>query len=252
MGFEVTFHYREEITKGEYAEEVKKKTIKVGEPYEEVSLDLVAGKVIAQLAHPKKLIVDVEIYEYTKKKLSYKEAEDGILIKNRKFSFDDGPVVTSSAVEETDTNAQLLNLLQQNPDLVAKLLNGGAPGTALVTSNGNRSVTKPGVAPTGRPIKKEMYDPTDPRVIDQNKGYFTINREYSIYEESGRGLTAKYVVFDDKGNRRLVASDWFVPPPKRLEYENAMMGGSDKKPDIQLSYGSTVDGEIPMPDIRRR
>ena len=87
MGYELVFYFHKEISKGEYnKEEVKKKSVKVGSPYEEVPLETVAGKIIAQLARRNILVVDVDIFELTKKKLSYKETSDGILIKNKKFN----------------------------------------------------------------------------------------------------------------------------------------------------------------------
>ena len=73
MGYELIIKYREKNEEGEYGEEIQEKKIKIGSPYDDVSLDICAGKIIAQLANRKKLVEDVEIYEYTKKKLTYKK-----------------------------------------------------------------------------------------------------------------------------------------------------------------------------------
>src|SRR5690606_33375022 len=94
LGFEITLKFHEEISKGEYnKDELKTKTTKVGGPLEDVPIEVLAGKVIAQLARRNILVVDVEIYEITKKKISFKETSDGILIKNKKFRFDDGALI---------------------------------------------------------------------------------------------------------------------------------------------------------------
>ena len=63
MGYEVVFSYKEATgNPGEYSDEVKKKTAKIGKTTEEISLDALAGKVMSQLARRNILIVDVEIY----------------------------------------------------------------------------------------------------------------------------------------------------------------------------------------------
>lgn len=90
--YEITFHYYEEIRRGEYnRDESKSRTIKVGTPEEDTPLETAASKIISQMARRNILVHDVEIYEFTKKKLSFKETPDGISIKNKKFKFDDGP-----------------------------------------------------------------------------------------------------------------------------------------------------------------
>ncbi|NDD55035.1 hypothetical protein EBZ39_14430, partial [bacterium] len=65
MGYEILYRYKEALEKpGAYGEEVKTKSVKVGKVTDEIGLDVVAGKVMSQLARRNILIVDVEIYEY--------------------------------------------------------------------------------------------------------------------------------------------------------------------------------------------
>ena len=106
MGYEVIFHYKEEEKSPQngdrsYSEEEKIKKIKVGNLEDDTPIEAVAGKIFAQLARRNILVIDVEIYEFTKKKLNYKETDDGFLIKNKKFRFDDG--VSSSIVADPIT-----------------------------------------------------------------------------------------------------------------------------------------------------
>ena len=93
MGYELIFHYKEAESPGVYKDEIKNKSYKIGKVTEDVGLDVLAGKILAQLARRSILIVDVEIYEYAKKKLNYRETNDGIVLKNKKFSFDSGVIL---------------------------------------------------------------------------------------------------------------------------------------------------------------
>jgi hypothetical protein len=118
MGFEITYYYKEATeVAGTYEEEVLMKTSKIGKFDEDVSLDILAGKIMAQLARRNILIVDIEIFEYTKKKINYKETDSGILIKNKKFSFDSGAMVTATAEEDDEELTSIL----ENKDLLEKI-----------------------------------------------------------------------------------------------------------------------------------
>ena len=46
MGYEIKYFYKEETeVKGQYSEEIKEKKVKIGDPWEEVPLEVVAGKI---------------------------------------------------------------------------------------------------------------------------------------------------------------------------------------------------------------
>jgi len=49
---------------------------------------------MAQFARRNILVQDVKIFEYVRKEVAFKEEEDGIRIKNKRFRFDDGAAVT--------------------------------------------------------------------------------------------------------------------------------------------------------------
>ena len=186
MGYELIFYYQEEIEKGKYDEETKTRKVKVGSPQEDVPLESAAAKVFAQLARRNILVTDVEIYEFTRKKLSYREVDDGFLIKNRKFRFDDGPtaVVSEEASEDAAPRDQLAALLAANPELLSQLTQqqgGGAspPKKVNVTAPPSRSLN------LGKPIREEKFDPP-PFLRDEIKRRalpFTIGQKYPIYDE---------------------------------------------------------------------
>jgi hypothetical protein len=231
MGYELVFKYHDEISKGEYDREVlKNKNIKIGSTTDEVSLDVVASRIMAQLARRNILVVDVEIYEYTKKKLSYKETEDGILIKNRKYSFDDGVNLSYSEVPDdmpADTTGimnnqpllqQLLSLLAGNQNIISDIANN----KGIIT----RAESKPNLAvlpPPSKYLRKEIFNPVQKEMIVdcKNRGMnFTVGKLYPIINERMAPIAQAgmmYTTIDDNG-KRFNLSDKFFTPNVNMEY----------------------------------
>jgi len=89
MGYEIKYKYHPRKTEGGYDTEVQKdKTIKVGKPFDDTTLDKCAAAIMAQLARRDVWVVDVEVSELVKKQINFKESADGkgIILKNKKFS----------------------------------------------------------------------------------------------------------------------------------------------------------------------
>lgn len=248
MSFEILYRYKEKDADGQFSEEVQEKTVKVGKPYEDTPLEDVAGKIIAQLARRNILVVEVEIYEYNKKKVNYSETDDGIKIKGRKFSFDDTPGLAAiHEVEEGPAPEQLMALLQSNPNLVQQLLGQvKSPGKPVPMVN------------LAGPLRYEVFDPPDPAAIKMAAAQglkLTKGKKYPIHQEkpAGPSITAGllYVVTDDVGKQVPVRSEFFIIPPKLseafLEDNVQYVGGSGPEP--QLSYGDEVASG--MPDLSK-
>lgn len=265
MGYQLTYKYYEEITKGEYnKEEVKTKTINVGSPYDEIPLENVAGKIIAQLARRNILVVDVEIYEFTKKKLSYKETNDGIVIKNKKFSFEDGACISTQDEVEENTVVQSV----KNPDMQEQLLsvlNSLLAGQTKPPPFPATSSDKVAIAPpTGNlpPIKQnvlrwEVYNPVEKFLVEDAKkrGFsFTLGKKYPILAERMAGSNAQYgmnyTTMDDK-NKRISLSDKFFTPIVKITGPH---GDEEFKPQAQGSgdglMWDNVTDDADMLDIR--
>lgn len=234
MGYEIKYFYKEELeTKGQYSEEIKEKKVKVGDPWEEIPLENVAGKIMSQLARRNILIVDVEIFRLAKEKVSFRNTEDGIVIKNKKFKFDDGPTLV---VEEENTN----QLVVQQKNQPNRNLPAPPPESQVNLSR--------------RVLRYETFDAQHPVVAAKARvGKFTLNKKYPIYEEITKGLppltTAFYKTVDDTGREVEINAECFtvITNPK-LNFEG-LVGGQDRDPGIPLSYGGTVDQMI---DIRRK
>lgn len=237
MGYELTFHYHEQVDKGEYnKEETKTKVVKIGSPYDEIPLEAVASRIMAQLARRNILIVDVEIYEYTKKKLSFKETSDGILIKNKKFSFDDGVGLTAVDVpcEESQplpSNPQVdqQQLLQQ---LLASLLAGNQSVISSLMPNQSKQLgvnlapTSPASVGSSKNsvLRHEIFNPLEKEmIIDcQKRGMrFTLGNKYPIINERmapNKLAGMMYTTIDDVGQRQILSDKFFTPEVSNLEF----------------------------------
>jgi hypothetical protein len=241
MGYEIFYSYKEALEiPGTYGEEVKTKSVKVGKVTDEIGLEVVAGKVMSQLARRNILIVDVEIYEYAKKKLGYRETSDGIVIKGKKFSFDSGSVVTTEDFEPED---------DFKPEGDFKPV----PSPSRDLADRSCSV-KRGQNLVKRAIRQEMYDP-DPvgeQKVKQKGLKFTMGRKYPVYSEESLGSTLVYSTTDDSGKEVKVSAEYFVAVGTGLSQENEApkyVGAENQKEEINLwnNYERTE-----MPDIRRR
>ena len=230
MGYQIVFKYCEEVEKGEYnKEDLKTKTVKVGTAEEDIDLSVVAGKIMAQLARRNILVMDVEIYEFTKKKLSYKESSDGLVIKNKKFRFDDGAVITESEpVAEPSPPPVVANqATTPNPQM---------PSPPVVSPHMNLTA----------PIRHEIYDPEIPALAAEAKkrGYkFTVGKEYPIYKETTALMGLDYTTVDDSGVRRVLVDKYFVPITRPL-----MNGFETHKPQTgpKLSYSDSYIDDMPV------
>lgn len=235
MGYEILYRYKEALeSPGAYGEEIKTKSVKVGKVTDEIGLEVVAGKVMSQLARRNILIVDVEIYEYAKKKLGYRETSDGIVIKGKKFSFDSGSVVTTDDFESEDD-------FKPVPSPSRELADKSCP----VKRSQNLA---------RRAIRQEMYDP-DPigeQKVRQKGLKFTMGRKYPVYSEESLGSTLIYNTTDDSGKEVKVSSEYFVAVGSGLSQEEESpkyVGAENQKEEINL-WGNYERTE--MPDIRRR
>lgn len=189
MGFEIKYKYQN-IVEGVVEESILEGSIKVGSPYEEVSLEMVAGKIIALMAKRKIQLGQIEVFEIVKKPINFKENEEGIVLKNKKFKFDDGAPVVGEVVESNNDN---FDELLKNPKLLEALKKISSQSTTVPAV-----VTTPANAPQNtsqmeRPLRYAYYSLADvtsefsihlmrQKIADfDNK--FTIGRKYPIFEE---------------------------------------------------------------------
>jgi len=240
MGYEIVYKYKEATdTPGVYSEDIKEKSVKIGKVTDEVGLDAVAAKVMTQLARRNILIVDVEIYEYAKKRVSYRETPSGIVIKNKKFSFDSGSVVETEDFEEPPQEE-----FKPVPSPSRELADRSCP----IAQRAN-------VAPLSRrPIRHEIFEP-EPLALHkaQQKGLkFTVGKKYPVYSEDSFGGTITYSTKDDRGKEVNVSAEYFVAMGSGLMQQDdgpTYVGAENQKEEINLWRGYE---QVEMPDIRRK
>lgn len=240
MGYEIFYKYKDATdVLGVYSDEIKEKSVKIGKVTDEVGLDAVAAKVMTQLARRNILIVEVEIYEYAKKKVSYRETPTGIVIKNKKFSFDSGSVVETGDFED-ETPAEEFKPI---PSPSRELADRSCPMAPKVN-----------VAPQARrPIRYEIFEP-EPLALHkaQQKGLkFTVGKKYPVYSEESFGGTITYNTADDRGRELNVSAEYFVAMGSGLTQQDegpTYVGAENQRDEINLwrSYE-----KVDMPEIRR-
>lgn len=241
MGYEIVYHYKDAgDSPGSYSEEVKEKRVNIGKPTDDVGLEVLAPKIMAQLARRNILIIDVEIYEYAKKKISYRETKGGIVIKNKKFSFDSGVVVETDETYECDESSDLECEFKPIPSPSKSLAEKSCP----LTSKGTQR----------RPIRYEIFDPEPLAEFKAaQKGLkFTKGKKYPVYSESSMGTSVVYKTLDDVGKEVQVSSEYFVAVGTGLvkqDDEPTYVGAEGQTEEINL-WGRYEHTE--MPDIRRR
>ena len=260
---------------GEFnTEELKTKMVKVGSAIDEkVPLEQVAGKIMAQLARKKISVVEVKIFEYTRKELTFKEEDDGIKIGRRKFSFEDGALVGASKDDELTEEEKLLALLKNNPQLVSQLT-GQQQQPKMFVSTPETNILQPQQlqpqqtqavkTPTNiaAPQRYEVFDPVAapdyPGCVEEMKRRnwkFTTGKRYPVFQEKmGKdpmdGMF--YSTIDDAGIRRDIKSFYFIPPNQGLtgnfmEDGGSYVGAVVAEPKLMFQTTSQYD----MPTLRR-
>jgi hypothetical protein len=270
MGFEVVYRYHEKLEEGGYDKsETKEMKRKVGEPFEDVPLETLAQKIMAQMARRDIWVLpDVEIYELKKQKVNFRETKGGVIIKNKKFLLDteNNSIISQEIPEEGQQN---LPVVHQSTQLVPA--GGPLPHNQLAVTNGQQQRLRPikfvvmdeGVIqdvkgdrvpvpvavkraglqfrPGQRyPVFKEMDDPRDKRV--DKYGAPALDRK------------KVYVMWDDHKREVMVSQDYFVPADVQYQQDSRLdpfsavpSGGSAPK----LMFEGEEEGAA-MPDLRSR
>lgn len=223
MGYEIVLSYAEQDENGEYDKEnLHTKKIKVGSPYEELGLEHVAGKIMAQLARRAILVTDVKIYEFVKKELQFKETPTGIKIKNKLFKFDGGAVLEEGCVVEPEGDQSMLELLSANPRL---------------------NTIHKSTAVTGKVLREELYLP-EKFLHDENirRGFkVTMGKKYPIVGERKAGTGYFYLIKDDMGNTVSLHAACFTVVPNKIE-----LVGVEKSNEISLDHGNDMVDDMPV------
>lgn len=224
MGFEVIYYYKElldESMPGVYAEEIKTKTSKIGKSNEDVAFEVLSSKILSQLARRNILIVNFEIFEFQKKKINYKEADDGIIIKNKKYKFD-GKINNFIDLNEHLENEE--EDYDEEKDAIPCRVKTIQPNVNLHQQP---------------PIRYEFFDPELMSLHKaKQKGLkFTQGKKYPIFAEENLGGNIIYKTKDDTSKEVKVSAEYFTA---------AFISNESKDIDIWSKYSV----ESGAPDLR--
>ena len=261
MGYEIVYFYHERGEDGKYKTDEKKELKKrVGAAYDDVPLENAAAVILAQFARRDILVADVEIYEYTKKKLSFKECPGGVIIKNRKFSLDDAAKLVAENSEDITPPAQapVANIPTPPP-----LRTPGVP--IPVASPQNRQQAKAGginLAPLAPPNPNRVifwvvYEPSVFEIEAKRRQlHLTVGRKYPVHRkrenpEAG-SFSNLYAITDDVKQIVELDDKFFSPVGAGLIGDDEVPGGfsdnsSEPKPKLMYEDQLRIDPDAAVP-----
>lgn len=179
MGFEITYHFhpRKEDGPGYDTDTQEDKTVKVGKPFDDTPLEKCAAAIMAQLARRDIWVVDVEVSELVKKKISFKESKDGkgIVLKNKRFSL---AGITAEMIEEQE---EIPTSVQPQPTNMQPHEMGQAP---LPQQNTDNLYSNPNASMVRRSV--------DPRSIDRNKTLYQVYFEPEAHFAEAQRLKLRF------------------------------------------------------------
>lgn len=241
MGFELVFKYHEKKDTGYDTAEQKTFKKKCGEAYEDVSLEKLALLVMGQLARRDIWIVDVEINEFVKKTINFRETKGGIVIKNKKFTLDN-KLEASVVVEDCPSN----DLDSDKKVQVANVnITKNTTKTIYPHEVTSRDLTKK------KPIAQMVFAPEPQQVREVSKYKLTVDKKYLIYEKKTSTTGGElYVILDDSQREITISDKYFVPASINLigdeEFANqqaSYVGAGNKEP--KLSWNGVVTDNVP-------
>jgi hypothetical protein len=246
MGFEVYYHFNEKLD-GDY-NKGESKTFKkrIGDPFDDVPLEKLAASITAQLARRDIFISDVEVYELSKKKISFKETKGGIVIRNKRFLFDSSDPIVSLTEESCCAEDQQCTSSEEIQNTRPAPLRTIHPHETLSTESRLR-----------RPIDLVIFSPEPQQIPEIRKKNlnFTVNKKYEVFEKrpSPTGIGELYVLKDDRDKEQVIPDLYFIPGSINLfgDRELGFSSSSSQGEEPNLLWGDAVT-DPSMPNVRRR
>ena len=192
MGFEVRYHYHPKASEGVGYDMEKKEvmTKKVGKSFDETPLEKLAGAIMSQMARRDILIFDVEVDEFVRKSVNFKETKDGrgIVLKNKRFSFNATADMVASDVHE-DYYEDGGELQPHEIALQPRPLPAGVQPHELIDQ---RNVTDDLYANPNRPVPVKRQPMSQKYNINPNKVLYWVYFEPEFYGSQARGMGLKF------------------------------------------------------------
>ncbi|RTK93327.1 MAG: hypothetical protein EKK64_10480 [Neisseriaceae bacterium] len=238
MGFEVVYIYHEKIDGGYDKEETKTFKKKVGDPFEEVPMEKLAASIMSQLARRDIWIIDAEVFELTKKQISFKETKGGLILKNKKYSFEgsvDSSFIVAQEVEEKT---------QKQQEVV--------PTHQLIKKQEESQQISEQSLPK-KPVGWITFLPELTQLQSASRYKLTREKNYAVYKRRFKpsGIGEEYTIEDDIGRIITVSDDYFVPANINLVADKELnFTKKQEVPSDNLLFWSSEE-DLDVPDIRK-
>lgn len=206
MGYEVIFYYHEKSDNDNFNfSETKTITKKIGSSFEELSKKDLAKVILKQLARRDIFVKDVEIYEYVKKKILFKETKNHLVVGKEKISLENLTGEVSKELVDDDEKSPIT--IRQSPTF-------------------NDEVKSSTVIPaTNKVLRTEYFSPLLQQTTSElascgiyltpGKMYRILREEVTNKEDEIDGKTilnsVYYLIIDDKNEKKTVNSSVFLP-----------------------------------------
>jgi hypothetical protein len=252
MGYEVklVYHPRKEDGAGYDMTVKKEEIVKVGRPFDDTSLERLAGVVMSQMARRDIFVVaeDMEITELVRNQIGFKESKDGkgIVLKNKKFSFNEAAQMVAEDIGVPDPRQQPQIVYQQPQQQIVHpheaiqapvaLHNGQHPHEAMAANvHRQQSSIDDLYANPNRPVPIARQNsisktPVNPKkilykvYIDQNNAYgnefrrlpakLSLDKDYPVHavipSATGRLDMQRLAITDDSGKIVEVEEKYFT------------------------------------------
>lgn len=281
MGYEVTITYHPRKDDGTYNYETKEeKVIKFGNGFDEIPLENLAAGIMSQMARRDVWVIDAKICEFVRKEVAFKECKDGkgIILKNRKFSFNQSSQMVSEdvveVVEQPEVqhphemivqSRQSVDDLYSNPNKPVPVVNKLTPAKPQINQN---------------KVLYHVYFEPDLRYTNEIKRLklkFMPDKKYPVHQiipsPTGRLDAQKLAITDDTGRVVEVDEKYFASAgiglvgDKEYDFSGSSKRGSrgpqlthERSQSSAVPYDPSMgdglddfgaDGmDVPMPDIR--
>jgi len=241
--FEVEFKYYKQKEDLDYNKDeplvFRNKFGKIDEDYPKEKL---AKYILTQLARRDIFIYDVDVYEFTKKKVNFKLGKNGFSIAGSKFN-------NSDLAEDCN----LENDVPAEPQEIPHAPGPHSPKPPIQQPQQNKFVNlanRINDTKTRKIMRKVAFVP--PLRMDKTKFpyKFTLNKVYPVYSERyvTNGVGMYITTVDDNDNVLEVIDEYFVPANAALEFENEMDAGKRGNNDLLNWQGDRSTG--PMINLR--
>jgi len=250
MGYQLIFSFHKRKENGYDMESTNKLTKKVGKDDEDTPLEQVVMLVKSQLARRDVLVTQVEIYEFVKKKVKFKEIKGGFVIKDKKFLMDQiqgVPVASEDGDEAPHLQFPGMQpheiMMQQRPQAMGMLPPQMQPPAQLPQPlNVRPQMTENGVPMALHPQRFEVFDPDPLQQAKLGSKYrLTPGNKYPIYREwRDVGNVTHYLIKDDRNMEVQIGAEFFTVPGKGL-----IGGNFDADPvERRMNQGLSFQGQF--------